>query len=287
MKALHLLSRKTGVLLLVLLLASLGTVGGGRPSHTAAAAASTKSYVYYVSNDVLYRVTTDGSETQKIAENYDGNGLDSTGKYLYFYYDGAMGIQRLSLSDPDALITNFLGDRNILYYLFDGPYLYFLDDTGHIYRTLADADDDSQLTLIADNADVNFRTFDVLSGRIYYNALKNNTTWVASRSRDGSGVIQWIASGAIQKSKFYHPYATSINLMIDNKPAETEYSLNSMVLYTLPLPVDLPKQPMPIIRFNPTPLLPVPGPTIIFYSTKALKSTPPAMSWTITPARAS
>lgn len=115
MKALHLLSRKTGVLLLVLLLASLGTVGGGRQSHTAAAAASTKSYVYYVSNDVLYRVTTDGSETQKIAENYDGNGLDSTGKYLYFYYDGAMGIQRLSLSDPDALITNFLGDRNILF----------------------------------------------------------------------------------------------------------------------------------------------------------------------------
>ncbi|WP_405112236.1 DUF5050 domain-containing protein [Paenibacillus sp. FSL K6-1217] len=241
MKALHLLSRKTGVLLLVLLLASLGTVGGGRQSHTAAAAASTKSYVYYVSDDVLYRVTTDGSETQKIAENYDGNGLDSTGKYLYFYYDDGMGIQRLSLSDPDALITSFLGDRNILYYLFDGPYLYFLDDTGHIYRTLADADDDSQLTLIADNADVNFRSFDVFGGRIYYNALKNNTTWVASKSRDGSGVIQWIAGGAIQKSKFYHPYATSINLMIDNKPAETEYSLDSMVLYTLPLSGGAPK----------------------------------------------
>ncbi|MEK4852552.1 DUF5050 domain-containing protein [Paenibacillus sp. FSL H7-0756] len=235
MKALYLLSRKTGVLLLALILASLGTVGGGRQSHTAAAAASAKSYVYYVSDDVLYRVTSDGSETQTIVENYDGNGLDSTGKYLYFYYDDGMGIQRLSLSDPDALITSFLGDRNILFYLFEGPYLYFLDDTGHIYRTLADADDDTHLTLIADNADVNFRTFNVSGGRIYYNALKNNTTWVASRSRDGSGVIQWIASGAIQKSKFYHPYATSINLMIDNKPAETEYSLNSMVLYTLPL----------------------------------------------------
>ncbi|MFD1907197.1 hypothetical protein ACFTAO_19375 [Paenibacillus rhizoplanae] len=79
------IQKKTGVLLLVLLLATLGTVGGGRESHTAAAAASAKPYVYYVSNDVLYRVTTDGSETQKIAENFDGNGLDSTGKYLYFF----------------------------------------------------------------------------------------------------------------------------------------------------------------------------------------------------------
>ncbi|QUL57640.1 DUF5050 domain-containing protein [Paenibacillus tritici] len=242
MRALQLLSRKTGLILLVLLLVTIGTVGGGGQTQTAGAAASAKAYVYYISDEVLYRVTTDGSETQKIAENFDGNGLTSTGKYLYFYYENAMGIQRLSLSDPQALITNFSGDRNIVYFLFEGPFLYFLDDTGSIYRTLADAEDDSQLTLVADHADVNFQCFDVLNGRVYYNALKDNTTnWVVSKPSDGSGVIQWIASGAIQESSSYHPYNTSINLLINTIPTETEYSLNSMVLYTLPLSGGVPK----------------------------------------------
>lgn len=145
MNALKLLSRKLGCILLVLLLVTIGTAGASQ-TQTASAATAGKAYVYYVSNEVLYRVTTDGSETQKIAENFDGNGLMSTGKYLYFYYESIMGIQRLSLTDPDALITNFSGDRNIVYFLIDGDFLYFMDDTGSIYRTSANAEDDTQLT---------------------------------------------------------------------------------------------------------------------------------------------
>lgn len=75
--------------------------------------------------------------------------------------------------------------------------------------------------------------------------------------------------------------------MIDNKPAETEYSLNSMVLYTLPLSGGAPKAANAKTRLNPMPPLPVAGPIIIFCSTKVLKWMPPAMSWTITPAKAS
>ncbi|WP_342422851.1 DUF5050 domain-containing protein [Paenibacillus sp. FSL E2-0178] len=241
MNALKLLSRKLGCILLVLLLVTIGTAGASR-TQTASAATAGKAYVYYVSNEVLYRVTTDGSETQKIAENFDGNGLMSTGKYLYFYYESIMGIQRLSLTDPDALITNFSGDRNIVYFLIDGDFLYFMDDTGSIYRTSANAEDDTQLTRVADNADANFQCFDVLNGRIYYNALKDTTTtWVASKPSDGSGAIQWIASGAIQDASFIHPYGASLNLMIDTISGETEYSLNSKVLYTLPLSGGAPK----------------------------------------------
>lgn len=234
--------KRTLFTLLTLLLALAGTIAGGSQTPTASAAASAKAYVYYISNEVLYRVTSDGSETQKIAENFDGSGLVTSGKYLYFYYDNAAGLQRLSLTDPDALITSFGGDRNIAYYLIDGDYLYFMDDTGSIYRTSANAEDDSQLTLVADNANVKFQCFDVLNGRIYYNALKDNTSnWVASKPNDGNGSIQWIASGAIRDGRFIHPYGANLNLMIDTIPNETEYSLSSMVLYTLPLSGGAPK----------------------------------------------
>lgn len=235
--------RRTGFLLLILLLAATGIAGGGRQTHAAAAAAaSAPSYVYFVSDGALYRVSADGRETLKLTDHFEGNGLTSTGKYLYFYYENAMGIQRISMANPDTAVTNFLEDRYILYYLFDGPYLYFLDDNGHIYRTWADAGDEPQLTLIADNADMSFKAFDVRGGRLYYNALRNNTErWVASRPRDGSGAIQWIASGVVPKSWFFHPYNTTNRLMIDTAPEETEYSLNSMVFYTLPLGGGAPK----------------------------------------------
>jgi hypothetical protein len=234
--------KRTFFTLLTLLLAVAGTVGSSTQAPKASAAASAKAYVYYVSEDVLYRVSSDGSETLTIAENFDGSDLVSTGKYLYFSHENTPGLQRLSLADPDALITSFADDRNILKYLLDGDFFYFLDDTGSIYRTAANAEDDSQLKLIADNADVNFPSFTVLNGRIYYNALKNKSvTWVASRPRDGSGAVQWIASGAIQADPFFHPYSSTLNLMVDTVPTETQYSLNSMVLYTMPLSGGNPK----------------------------------------------
>ncbi|MNC13494.1 hypothetical protein D3C75_612430 [compost metagenome] len=109
-------------------------------------------------------------------------------------------------------------------------------ENGVIYRSLANAADDSQIKQIANNADTEFPGFLVVNGRIYYNVLKNGTnTWAASKSRDGSGNVQYIAQGAIPFSDYIHSSSNGVSLMVNTNPAETYYSYSTMVLYTLPL----------------------------------------------------
>ncbi|MNC08155.1 hypothetical protein D3C75_557310 [compost metagenome] len=229
--------------LLVSVLAIIGTAGGGLNIQHASAAASGNAYVYYVSDDDLYRVPSNGGSAQLITENFESVNSLSTKKYLYFMIDeNSTSLQRLSLTEPSALITSFGGDKEILNYTIDDNYLYFMDTTGSIYRSPADAADESQIKQIIDNGDSNFPSFSVVKGRVYYNALKDNTTtWVASKAKDGSGNVQWIASGAVYGARHIQENSTTLSLMVNTVPSETEYSLNCMVLYSLPLNGGTPK----------------------------------------------
>lgn len=243
MKKIQRLTKRLGCILLAGVLIS-SALGVGKLTPHASAAAVDNGYVYYSSEDeALYRVPTAGGSAQMISEYFEGSYLDATSKYLYFFdNEDTSKLQRLSLTEPGALISNFAGDKDILYYQIEGDFLYFMDDNGVIYRSLADAADDSQIKQIANNADTEFPGFSVESGRIFYNVFKNGSnTWAASKSRDGSGNVQYIAQGAIISSTYIHSSPTGISIMVDTKPAETYYSLNSMVLYTLPVSGGNPK----------------------------------------------
>ncbi|WP_019911282.1 DUF5050 domain-containing protein [Paenibacillus sp. HW567] len=222
--------------LLAGVLVSIGALGGGKLTPTASAA-SENGYVFYTSEDTLYRVPAAGGTIQKLAENFEGTDVEATDKYLYFLTgDSSSQLQRLSLTEADPLINSFAATKNIVFYLVEGDFLYFMDSTGKIYRSLANAADDSQIKQIVSNADIEFPGFSVVNGRIYYNALKDGAnTWAASKSRDGSGNVQWIAKGAIPSSRFIHPSNNTVSVMVDTKPEETYYSLSCMVLYTLPI----------------------------------------------------
>ncbi|OKP98072.1 DUF5050 domain-containing protein [Paenibacillus sp. P46E] len=237
MKKIQRLAKRLGCILLAGVLIS-SALGVGKLTPHASAAAAENGYAYYSSEDgALYRVPTAGGSAQMISEYFEGSYLNATSKYLYFFdNEDTSKLQRLSLTEPGALISNFAGDKDILFYQIEGDFIYFMDDNGVIYRSLADAADDTQIKQIANNADTEFPGFSVENGRIYYNVLKNGTnTWAASKSRDGSGNVQYIAQGAIPSYSYIHSSPSTVSVMVDIKPAETYYSLNSMVLYTLPV----------------------------------------------------
>ncbi|MRN52312.1 DUF5050 domain-containing protein [Paenibacillus monticola] len=235
--------KRTGFALLIIALAVIGITGGGIQPKVASAAASVEGYVYYVTDSDLYRVRTDGGTAQKISEDFEGTGLESSGNYLYFTYDeNSTDLQRLSLTDPDALITSVGGDKKIINYKLDGGFLYFMDDQGSIYRSLANTENDEEATLIADSANPEYPDFTIVGNRIYYNALKDgSTSWVTSKAKDGSGVVQWIAKGVIPNTNYAHMNSTNLYLLVNTQPEETQYSRNCMVLYTLSLNGGSPK----------------------------------------------
>ncbi|WP_379152969.1 DUF5050 domain-containing protein [Paenibacillus sp. sgz5001063] len=243
MKKFQKLTKRIGSILLAGVLISTA-LGVGKLNSQASAAAAENGYVYYSTEDgALYRVPTAGGSAQMISDYFEGSYLDATSQYLYFYdNEETSKLQRLSLTEPDALISNFAGGKDVIFYQIEGDYLYFMDDHGVIYRSLANAPDDTQIKQIANNADTEFPGFYVEGGRIYYNVLKNGTnTWAASKSRDGSGNVQYIGQGAIPSYSFIHSTPTTVSVMVDTKPAENYYSLNSMVLYTLPITGGNPK----------------------------------------------
>lgn len=198
-----------------------------------ASAASDTAYAYYVSNSVLYRVKNDGTGNQKLLNNFYGVNLKVAGNYLYYMYDEKSStFLSLPLDGSAAMPTRFI-DARIVYYDTDGTNIYYMNDEGEIYRSPANANA-KEAKLVADMADTNYPSFSIINGKIYYNALKNGrTSWVASKAADGSGQVQWIASGAFPDSWYVHKDNTNVYMMVNSKPEE-KYSTNSMLLYSIP-----------------------------------------------------
>ncbi len=201
------------------------------------AAPANDAIVYYVSNGDLYSVKTDGGPSVKVRDNFDGVEIKPAGDYMYYMYDDkATVLLRFSPSDPKAILGNFSANMSIVHYEVVGDIIYFMNDKGAIYRASANAKSSSEGTLVVDMADTKYPIFRVEGGRVYYNALKDGRkTWVASKNADGSGERQWIAAGAFDTSYLVRATKTTLSIMVNTEPEETEYSTNCMVLYTLPI----------------------------------------------------
>ncbi|MCY6369343.1 DUF5050 domain-containing protein [Clostridium ganghwense] len=199
-----------------------------------AATASDNAYVYYVSNGSLYRVMSDGTKEQRLVNSFQGVQLTPAGNYLYYMYDErSTTLLRIPMDGSAVLPSRFQSD--VVHFVVDGDFIYYMNDKGAIYRASVNAKKASEAKLITDMADTKHPGFVVIEGRVYYNALKSGrTTWVASKAANGSGQVQWIASGAIPNPWFTRTDKTSIYMMINTKPEETRYSLNCMVLYSIP-----------------------------------------------------
>lgn len=195
---------------------------------------SNEAFVYYVSNGVLYRVMSDGTKCQKIVNSFQGVQLTPAGKYLYYMYDEKTTTLLRTPVDGSALLpSRFQSD--VLHFVVEGEYIYYMNDKGAIYRTPVNAKSNSPETkLVTDMADVNCPGFEVINGQIYYNALKSGrATWVASKAADGTGKVQWITKGAVESPWFIRSDDKSVYMIINTKPEETQYSLDCMVLYSI------------------------------------------------------
>ncbi|MGF7050250.1 hypothetical protein J2T13_004775 [Paenibacillus sp. DS2015] len=232
MKHMHLFLRRTVFTVLVLSLMVTGLISGNVQAKSA-----NEGFVYYISNDDLFRVGTDGSPSQKLHSEFSGVGFESTHDYIYYTYDWkSTTLLRLSVSDLQAQPVNYSGDKKIVYYETFDNLLYFMDDQGGIYRASSSNQKASEATLIANMADTDYPMFTVKNGRLYYNAIKaGDTSWVASKSADGSGQVQWIASGVFEDSYQVSSNLTTVSIMVNTEPKELNYSIDCMVLYTLPI----------------------------------------------------
>lgn len=196
-------------------------------------AKSGESYVYYVSNSILYRTMSDGTKNQKLLKNFQGVKLTPAGNYLYYMYDDkSTTLLRIPMDGSANIASRFQSD--VVYFVADGDFLYYMNDKGAIYRAPANAKNASEAKLITDMADVNNCRFSIIDGKVYYNGLKSGrTTWVASKAIDGSGEVKWITEGAIPDPWFIHTEKDSIDMIVNTKPQETKYSLNCMVLNSI------------------------------------------------------
>lgn len=190
-------SMRRTVLSLLILALVLSGLGAGSVQAEGTADKKDVTYVYYVSNSNLYRVKTDGSPAQMIRKNFLGVELKQAGEFMYYLYDdSSTTLLRMDLQDEKAKTYNFGGDKRVVHFETDGDFIYFMDDTGKLYRAASSIERASGATLIADMADARFPSFSVIEGRIYYNALRNGrTTWVASKPVDGKGQPQWWQPG--------------------------------------------------------------------------------------------
>ncbi len=228
------------ILTFALVFTGIGFTSSGNISSTGIAsvntvqAASDSAYVYYVSNSVLYRVKSDGTGYQQLLNNFFGYDMKVAGDYLYYMYDEKSTTFMCYPMDGSKKIPYRFIDARIVYFNTDGKNVYYMNDEGEIYVSPATATA-KETKLVTDMADTNFPVFSVIDGKVYYNALKDGrTTWVASKSADGSGQAQYISPGAFEGSRFVHKDASNIYMMINTKPTETQYSTKCMVLASIP-----------------------------------------------------
>ncbi|MCY6482937.1 DUF5050 domain-containing protein [Clostridium aestuarii] len=205
------------------------------PAVIAKAATTTdNAFVYYVSNGSLYRVMSDGTKEQRLVNSFEGSRLTPAGKYLYYMYsENSTTLLRTPVDGSALLPSRFESD--VVYYTVDGDFIYYMNTKGAIYRASVNAKKASEAKLVTDMADITHPGFTVINGRIYYNGRKSGrTTWLASKATNGSGQVQWLAAGAIPSPWFVRTDNTSIYIIVNTKPEETQYSLNCMVLYSIP-----------------------------------------------------
>ncbi len=198
------------------------------------AATSNESFVYYVSNGVLYRVMSDGTKGQKLINSFEGYKLTPAGDYLYYMFnEKSTTLLRVPVDGSKTMASRFQSD--VLHFVVEGEYIYYMNDKGAIYRAPVNAKKDSpEIKLVTDMADVNYPGFDVVNGQIYYNALKSGrATWVASKAADGTGEVQWITKGAVESPWFIRNDDKSVYMLINTTPEETQYSLDCMILYSI------------------------------------------------------
>ncbi len=202
---------------------------------------ASRTYVYYVKDDALFRVMGDGSNEQLILSDFSGEDIIPVGNYLYYMSDDEElpSFMRIAMDGSEEEPSIFTDD-DIIYHDTDGTYIYYLNTEGELYRAPANAES-TKAKLVTDKVDTRVPEFSIKNGQIYYNALKNGkTTWAASKAADGSGQIKWIAAGAFPGPWYMNKDNTNINTMIDSNPHDTK-STKSMVLYTNPLKGGAPK----------------------------------------------
>lgn len=224
------------VSLFILTLVLTGVGAEGYQAEGAAINAKEVAVVYYLHNDDLYRIRTDGSPAKEIQADFDGYDLKAAGSSIYYQSDkNPTALLRLSTTDESPSESAFSGDMTIVYYETHGDFIYFMNDKGNLYRAPSTAKSYKEAKLVVDKADTEFPGFKIVEGKVYYNAIRNGrATWVASRSADGRGELQWIAAGAIEDIYYARTDSTHLTLMINTKPEEQSYSTDCMVLYTLP-----------------------------------------------------
>jgi len=223
--------RRTIVTLLFMIVV-LSSVSSG----SAQAAPADAAIVYYVSNGDLYSVKTDGGPSVKVRDNFKGVEIKPAGNYMYYKEEETGELFRFSLSDTTSPSEDFDGDVNTVDFVTVGDMIYFMSAKGGIYSVSANAKNISEAKLIVMSRDSITPTFAVEGGRIYYDTFREgHKPWVVSKSVDGSGPIKWIAAGAFLDSHFIRSTPTTLSIMVNTKPFETDYSLNCMVLYTMPI----------------------------------------------------
>lgn len=221
----------------------LGLIGGGLFTGATGSAQATSSAadvnnIYYLSNNDLYRAGTDGTVPVKLQENFTHGWVTQAGDYLFYRAEeeNFTPLMRISSVVPDSEPMKFSNNKSILWYQVDGNQMYYMEQSGKIFKTSIAATDPKQAVLVTSMADSNFPFFKVINGMIYFNSRKDGVNvWVASKQIGGKGSVQWIAKGALKDDKFIHTYQNNIYMMVNTNPHEFDLSTDCMVLYIIPI----------------------------------------------------
>jgi hypothetical protein len=218
--------QRTLCTLLLLSFVAVGALSGGTNTQAASLSQST---VYYDSDGVLYKVSGDGSQTTEVLLDFEGVDMVAAGSYLYYTQTPTSStLLRVPNDGSSDAAETFATD--VINYYADNGFIYYLDSKGNIYRANGDQAA-SSATKITEKADTDFPLLVVTKGRVYYNALINGKTWVASKASNGTGSVQSLAKGAVESRYFVNFAKNELQLMVNTNPDERYYSTNAIVMY--------------------------------------------------------